>query len=36
VNLEYLALRKRMKELTTEWDDLIAKAERLKQEFRQA
>ncbi len=36
VNLEYLALRKRMKELTTEWDDLVAKAERLKQEFRRA
>ncbi|MFH1844432.1 MAG: ABC-F family ATP-binding cassette domain-containing protein [bacterium] len=36
VNLEYLALRKRMKELTAEWDHLIAEAERLKQEYRRA
>jgi len=36
VNIEYVALNKRMKELTKEWDDHTAKAERLEQEFRRA
>jgi hypothetical protein len=36
VNLEYANLKKSVKELTSECDELIAEAERLKQEFRRA
>jgi len=36
VNREYLALRERVVELTAEWDDLTAEAERLKQWYRRA
>ncbi|MDD4859488.1 MAG: ATP-binding cassette domain-containing protein [Dehalococcoidales bacterium] len=36
VNLEYAALRKKVKTLTTEWDKFTAEAERLQQEYRLA
>ena len=36
VNREYLALKESLVKLTTEWDDLVAKAEWLKQEFHRA
>lgn len=36
VNLEYQALSKRLKELIIEWDNLVTRAEQLKQEFRRA
>jgi predicted nucleic acid-binding Zn-ribbon protein len=36
VNREYLALRKRVAELTAEWDDLTAEAEQLKREYHRA
>jgi len=36
VNREYLALRERVLELTAEWDDLTAEAERKKLDFLRA
>jgi protein subunit release factor A len=36
VNREYLALRERVLELTAEWDDLTAEAERIKLDFLRA
>ncbi len=33
VNREYLALRERVVELTTEWDVLTTEAERIKRDF---
>ena len=36
VNREYLALRERVAELTAEWDDLTAEAERIMREYRRA
>jgi len=36
VNREYLVLRERVAELTVEWDDLTAEAERIKLEYQRA
>jgi len=36
VNREYLTLRERVAELTAEWDDLTAEAERIKLEYQRA
>ena len=36
VNREYLALRERVAELTAEWDDLTAEAERIMREYHRA